>query len=938
MFRSLKLSGLFSALLTLVFVLGVVVAGVGLSMQMQERAEQEISSQAQTLIAMMNGVRTYTSDHINPLLKDRLETDPKFIPETVPAYGATEVFKNFQEQSSYENFTYKEATPNPTNPRDQANAFETALVDQFRANPELQRLSGFLPAGKVYYMANPLRITKGSCLRCHSVPENAPISQIRTYGRTGGFGWQLGEVVTAQMIYLPAQAVFDRSQELLGTVMFKLIAVFAVVLLILNWLLKRAVIRPITRLVGVVRRLGQAFNPEQTALVQGELQGLVRQGREPGELAHSFEQMIQELVARDEGLHQAQAQVRAREQYFRALLEHASDMVLILDGEGKIRYCSPSVTTLLGYRTAQLLGQPLWCLVSPAAQASVQGQFTQVCRQAGVSKPQEFAVQHRDQSGRYLEGIFNNLLGDAVVQGVVVNLRDITERRYHEEQQRARVAAEQANQAKSQFLANMSHELRTPLNAIIGYSEILKETAEDTHQEEMIPDLEKIRGAGKHLLALINDILDISKIEAGRMDLYLETFTVADLVQEVVMTAAPLFQPNQNELQVELAPNLGHLHTDMTKLRQVLLNLLSNAAKFTERGTVTLTGIRQTQAGEDWLILHVRDTGIGMTPEQMGRLFQAFTQADSSTTRKYGGTGLGLAISQQFCHLMGGAITVESTPGAGTVFTVRLPIFTPNSSQTTHLPVGRGNRRVLVVDDDPRVGDLLQRFLTKEGFEVVVTTQGAQVAALARQVHPQAITLDVMMPDVNGWSVLAELKADPELAAIPVIILSMVDDQKVGFALGATDYLTKPIDRERLVQILQRYQTQGRRVLVVEDDPDTREMLERVLPKQGWTVVAVANGRLALAAIAQHPPDVILLDLMMPEVDGFAVVEQLRQNEAWQKIPVIVITAKELTLMERQHLQQSVQQIWQKGQFDLERLLASVRELLLQALQTHPAS
>jgi PAS domain S-box-containing protein len=939
MFRNFKLSNLFSMILSLVFIAGVIVAGMGLSIQVHTQSEHEIAGQAQAMIAMMNGVRTYTSDQINPLLKDQLEKATQFIPETVPSYSATTVFKNFQQQAPYQDFNYKEAAPNPTNPKDQANEFETGLVNQFRTNSELKELAGFLPTGQVFYTAQPLRVTKESCLRCHSVPENAPKSQILTYGREGGFGWQLGEVVAAQIIYLPAQQVFDRSQGLLASVLVTLVGVFAVTLLVLNWLLKNTVIRPITRLVRVVRRLGQAFNPDQAAAAQGELQRLTRQGREPGVLAQSFEQMIQELVARDEGLHQAQEAVRARERYFRALLEHASDMVLILDGEGTIRYSSPSVWHLLGYEPAQLLGQPLWSLVQFPEAAQVQAQFAQICRQRGVSKPLEFIIPHRDQSNRYryVEGIFNNLLTDEVVQGVIVNLRDITERRYHEEQQRARVAAEQANQAKSQFLANMSHELRTPLNAIIGYSEILKETAEDTDQDEMIPDLEKIRGAGKHLLALINDILDISKIEAGRMELYLESFAVADLVQEVVTTAMPLLQKNHNELRLELAPAVGIIHTDMTKLRQVLLNLLSNAAKFTERGTITLTGERHREGEQDWLVLRVHDTGIGMTPEQVDKLFQAFSQADSSTTRKYGGTGLGLAISQQFCQLMGGEITVESTSGVGTVFTVRLPIVSPSLPQMEALPRGSGNRRVLVVDDDPQVGDLLRRFLTKEGFEVVATTEGAQVLSLARQIQPQAITLDVMMPDVSGWSVLAELKADPELSSIPVIILSMVDDQRVGFALGATDYLTKPIDRERLVAILQRYQTQGRRVLVVEDDPDTREMLQRLLPKQGWQVETAANGRLALEAIAQHPPDVILLDLMMPEVDGFAVVEQLRHNETWQKIPVIVITAKELTTVERQQLQRSVQQIWQKGQFNLERLLASVRELLLQALQnTYP--
>jgi len=492
----------------------------------------------------------------------------------------------------------------------------------------------------------------------------------------------------------------------------------------------------------------------------------------------------------------------------------------------------------------------------------------------------------------------------------------------------ARDHAVEASRAKSQFLANMSHELRTPLNAIIGYSELLLEDAAAEGREQLGVDLGRIHAAGKHLLTLINDILDLSKIEAGQMALHLETTSIAELLSDVVSTIRPVVEKNENELVVE-AGDLGDAYIDVTKLRQMLFNLLSNAGKFTRNGRIVLSAhVEKGERGER-IVLRVSDTGIGMTEQQLERLFEPFRQADSSTARRYGGTGLGLAITQRFCRMLGGNLTVESRHGEGSAFTISVPTrMDPSPDSEPQIRKATDEAVVLVIDDDEHARDMLGRALSAEGFGVVTAADGEEGLRLARKVRPAAITLDVLMPRVDGWAVLTALRADPELKDIPVIVVSIVDDDRIGVALGADDFLAKPVDRERLVSVVHRLTTPPAKVLVVDDDAAACDVLRRSLEGQSFTVLCAADGNQALTRLEGERPDLILLDLMMPGMDGFSLLERLREREDWRSIPVVVVTAKELSSEDRDRLNGRVQQVLSKGVYTRRDLSYWLRRLV----------
>ena len=606
----------------------------------------------------------------------------------------------------------------------------------------------------------------------------------------------------------------------------------------------------------------------------------------------------------------AETQLREDEERFRAIDAAAPVGLIIVNKKDRsILHLNPSFCEMVGKDAGELRGKHLSAVFSDSDKGK---EFADII-DGTMSERKEFHFKRPDgvEACVMASCVELDYRGEKAVIASIVDIHDRV--RAEAELRQAKEAAESASRVKSSFLANMSHELRTPLNAIIGYSEILLEDATDRDDKASMGDLEKIQAAGKHLLGLINDILDLSKIEAGRMDVYLEHVFLARLVDEVKTIVEPMMKKNGNKLTIESPPDIGSLQTDLTKLKQSIINLLSNAAKFTKEGTVTLRLSREDRDGAPWVKFEVVDSGIGMTEEQMGRLFQAFTQADSSTTRNFGGTGLGLTITRHFCAMLGGSIDVKSTPGQGSTFTIVLPdratkaVVDEEMGEEADRPatvrgLSHGAVNVLVVDDDPAVHDVLAATLGKEGYQITHAKDGIEALNIMRTDPPDIVTLDVMMPKLDGWSVLGIMKSEAALAHIPVIMLTIVDHRNLGFSLGASEYMTKPIDRNRLIALIEKFASskQDGVVLIVDDDPDVRAMVKTTVEGVGMQAVEVGNWQAALDWLADHPkPALVLLDLMMPRMDGFEFLERVRENPDFIDLPVVVLTAKELTDNER---------------------------------------
>jgi PAS domain S-box-containing protein len=651
---------------------------------------------------------------------------------------------------------------------------------------------------------------------------------------------------------------------------------------------------------------------------------------------------------------QTTAALRDSEARKASILQTALDCIITIDHESRIVEWNPAAERTFGYSREEALGKPLPDLVIPpslrAGHYSGMQKYLTTGIGAIINQRVEVNAVRADGTEFPVELSVTRIRNEGTAF-FTAYLRDITARKQAEiELERARDSAEAANKTKSLFLANMSHELRTPLNAVLGYSEMLQDEAQERALPEMATDLGRINAAGKHLLSLINDVLDLSKIEAGKMEVYIEDFEVRSMIEEAAATMLPLIEKNRNTLEIKISDELGDMRSDLIKVRQALLNLLSNATKFTENGSIVVEAEREVMNDEDWVVLRVSDTGIGMTTEQLIKLFRPFTQADASTTRRFGGTGLGLTLTRSFCQMLGGDVTVASTPGQGSTFSIKLPLaltgqpgrreisgaleeYTVSALQKeSETPRDRPEPGtcVLVIDDDATQRDMLQRFLEQEGFVVCAAHGGEEGLELARLLQPLAITLDVMMPDVDGWSVLNTLKSDPKVADIPIIMLTMVDDKNYGYAIGAADFLTKPVHRERLSSILRKYACPlpPCSVLLVEDDYDVRSITRIMLEAEGWRVVEAVNGREALDCVERSTPSLILLDLMMPEMDGFEFAASLRQRQEWKYIPVIVLTAMELSPEDRQRLGGNVQRVLQKTGQSREELLALVRDLI----------
>ena len=674
--------------------------------------------------------------------------------------------------------------------------------------------------------------------------------------------------------------------------------------------------------------------------------------RQSQELAQTNSRLQAEVQERE----QAQMDLHRISRQNQSILETAGEGIFGLDGEGRVRFINPAAATMLGFAQEELLGRrhhgiihyakpdgtpnpPQQC---PICQALENGQAYHVddqvfWRQNGSPFPVEYIVRPLHE--------------EAKITGCVVTFRDITERKKAETAlQQAKDTAEQASYAKSRFLANMSHELRTPLNAIIGYSEMLQEELEEDELADYTPDLKKIRAAGTHLLGLINDVLDISKIEAGKMDIYLEASDLNGLLHDVLVTAHPLLEKKNNVLNRQIPDELGVIYTDVTKLRQMLFNLISNASKFTKEGTITVSVTRIRNEQGDWIQFSVADTGIGMTAEQQDKVFEAFTQADTSTTRKYGGTGLGLAISKKFAEMLGGSLTLTSDFGHGSCFTILLP-GNSEADYARHPPSAavepesdkkqrnhKGNV-ALVISAETETRDALYRFLATHGYIVGLAADGEEGLSLTHKLRPDVIILDDTSNGTPLREVLSKLHDSLVFEDIPVLCLGL--QTPAGKRNDkAVEYLAKPLDYEHLQTVLKKYEVdlEAPLLMLVEDAYDVRKITTALFKKEGWRVFSCENGRIALEHLIDRDPALIVLDLNMPDMDGFEFLTHVRKSETWFTIPVIVTTGITLSEEERLRLKGQVAAIIPKGKVDTYKSILEKSKECLDGFCLKPSS
>ena len=630
---------------------------------------------------------------------------------------------------------------------------------------------------------------------------------------------------------------------------------------------------------------------------------------------------------------QAEAEARNSALRFRSLAEALPNHVWTAEPDGSIDWFNERAASYLGTSDVAAVGRGWSRVAHPEDREVIDARWSAAVAFDHDVYEAECRIARGDGAYRWhlLRGVMERDFSGKVTRWIGTNTDIDDQKRAELDLVAAKAAADEANLAKSTFIANMSHELRTPLSAIIGYSEMMaEEIADGCSAEDVAADLSKVESNARHLLGLINDVLDLSKVESGKMEAFAEEFEVEPMLSEVATTAKNLLSKKNNVLALEIADGLGVANTDLVKLRQILLNLLGNAAKFTEAGTVTLSAHRTADPAGDRLTFTVRDTGIGMTQEQLDRLFQRFTQADVSTTRRFGGTGLGLSLTKAFSELLGGGVSVESVEGKGSQFTLSLPVKLeqPVDAEVPALaPVAAPSQNlILIIDDDVDQRVLMTRFLQREGFDVQAAADGRTGLALARQLNPRAVLLDVLMPGIDGWSVLTQLKGDPELADIPVVMVTSVDQRTLAASLGAADYILKPVRWDRFRLVMDRFRTAQGGLLLVDDDAEIRRIIRGLLEEDGWMVTEASNGREGVEQAALCRPDVVLTDLNMPTMNGFDFLEQFRKLPGCAQVPVIVLTARDLDRDDRRRLR-GASQILNKGDISLRGLVERLHRL-----------
>jgi len=587
------------------------------------------------------------------------------------------------------------------------------------------------------------------------------------------------------------------------------------------------------------------------------------------------------------------------------------------------------VVTLVGlfaaWRLSRRLSRPLRALAS-AAKAVSGGDYTHRLEFTSRDEIGMVAVAFNRMSER-VQGAQQRMEGRVrertrELDGTLTQLREQEQRLYE-----AKEAAERANHSKSDFLAKMSHELRTPLNSIIGFSEVLQDRVFGELNEKQGQYVDHVLTSGRQLLDLINDILDLSKVEVGRMDLHLENVSVEPNLAHVMAIVQTLAAQKNIELHLDVESDLRRVHVDASKLKQIMYNLVGNAIKFTPDGgriDVSATRTSTTNGKEEMIQIAVADTGIGISGEDIGRVFDEFEQVDNTYAREQPGTGLGLALTRRLVELHGGQISLESEVGCGCTFRFTLPTEREDAGApalpepTDEIVIGESAPLVLIVDDDRVAADLLTHYLTHAGYRVQHAVNGDEALALARDRQPDVITLDILMPGLDGHEVLSQLKKCPETQDIPVVVVSVTEDRAIGMSLGAADWFVKPARRKEFVCAIQRAVGLGtnprdKTVLVVDDEPKTVEYLTDIITHQGFRVITTTHGREGIDLALEQKPDVVVLDLLMPDVSGFDVVREIRSHPAGRDMPIVVFSTKELTPEERDELRPRVQAIVSKG-------------------------
>ncbi len=632
------------------------------------------------------------------------------------------------------------------------------------------------------------------------------------------------------------------------------------------------------------------------------------------------------------------------------VFERAPVGLALVDGRGRVLQANQSFATMIGEGGSARLFEVSLAQAAPSVGPQLQARIDEAMAGGTRDTAVDLDLIDVDDPGgaKCLKvDVFRTVLvrEDGTEQagaGIVVN--DLTrQREWETELSDAKEAAESANRAKSAFIANMSHELRTPLTAVLGYCDLIEEDVQDLGQESILADLRKINVNARHLLGLINDVLDLSKIEAQKMDVHPVEFEVTTLLSELESACTSLVEKNGNQLTTTAADSHVRLFTDDLKLRQILINLVGNAAKFTKDGTVAVTVVGVDVQGVAHTRFEVADTGIGMTPQQVNGLFERFSQADVTTTRKYGGTGLGLALTRALALMLGGNVTVESEQGRGTTFSVTLPSrWVPPSLEsvaastdtaeggaapaegTSADPTGQ---TILVIDDEASARELLQRHLTKEGFSVSVATSGTQALEMLKTLRPTAVLLDVMLPGMDGWHVLKAIRSNPKIAHTPVIMQTALGDERFAYAMGASGYLRKPIKRSALSQAINDAcaAESPHDVLIVDDDVAANKRLTTLLEREGWTVASATNGAQALASMRSRLPALVLVDLVMPAMDGHAFVREVRNNQQWDAVALVVMTSEDIQSTRVRRLEKDTDAILQKGSMPLAELAADLR-------------